>query len=330
MSSPRTTWVALAATTVAVLAPATAHAAETIKLDLRSPANATQSDAAAQSQLRLVSGGDYVLTISGTGSIWDTADYAGNVCGSPEPSVIEPSPGAAPVVGSWDAATVFAAPRGAPLRDGGNACEEVSLPMPSGPNTYSGFEFSTASTFVRGIPVGGIPSAPRADHTYNYALKGTGVPLRLRFDDRPSDDNSGVFTVLLRTRAECEAVNCLNNVVPLAGTVTLPPASGTAPASAAQYCNLDRVLSTRLVQPKGKRIVKAAYYLGGKYQRSVTGRNLRILSTPQFRAQKFRALPSGTLKLRVVVTTSGGKKMTGRLDVSRCMPRIKARVVTFI
>lgn len=343
-----TTTIALGIVALAA-APGAARASETIKLDLRSPANATVSDAAAQTVQRLASGGDYVLTISGTGSIWDTADYGGNVCGKPEATPIEPSPGAPPVIASWDAAMVFAAPNGAPIRPGGNACKEVQLPTPSGAGTYSGFEFSTAGTgaYVRGIPYGGVPTVPSAGHVYSYELKGTGVPLRVRFDDRPADDNSGVFTIVVRTRAECDAVNCLGlpaATVPQSGTGTPGAATpgitgattttGTADTGAVKgvrYCNLDRVLSVRIQQPKGKRFTKVAYYLNGRYQRTVSGSKIRISRfLTLLRAQKFRTLPSGPLSLRVVATTSTGKKLTSKQTVQRCMPRIKARAVKFV
>ncbi len=139
-----------AALAAAVIAPA-AHASEVLSLDLANPVNGTSGGVAAQSQ-PLVAGGDYVVTISGTGSLWSTNDPYYDLCGLPEPGddhePLARQPDTPPTI---DAAFVFAAPVGVGLM-GGSACSEPNATTPPVPGLLL---MGTHESFAPAVPIGG-------------------------------------------------------------------------------------------------------------------------------------------------------------------------------
>ncbi|MDO9356131.1 MAG: hypothetical protein Q7T55_20700 [Solirubrobacteraceae bacterium] len=283
----------------------------------------------------LAAGASYVVTVSGTASIWPIT--GGSICGAPEATIVEPSPGAASSQATFDAETVFGANMGAVMTfSGSRACSGFSLPN-SNISRGSGFQIRNGGGFANPIAFGGTRTTPRADHTYSYELTGTGAPAAFRFLDSPTNDNSGIFSIVVRTATECGAVNCLGNQAPQADQLSEPvsrPSPGTISVvnpittdRPGTTCTLDKVLSVRLNPITNQRLSRVVYYLNGKKLRTVSGRKNYILSTKSIRAQKFRNLPSGVLNLRASVQLASGRKYQVQRAIQRCQPRIKARPI---
>ncbi len=191
-----------------------AHSAQVLKLDLASPQNAAPRGVAVQSA-PLQRRAAYVVTVSGTGSLWTPDASARVTCGAPEPgtAITEPTPGRAETPPTVDAAIVFAAPRGVPFL-GGFACVGKK---PTAPPAQSALRIGTGGRLRAIAPIGGYPRRPAANHTYHYEVTGRGRPLQLQYADPLVYDNSGLLTVTIRTKEECRAERC-----------TAP--AGTAPA----------------------------------------------------------------------------------------------------
>ncbi len=87
--------------------PSAASASETLKLDLASEANAQPRGVAVQSTA-LRARSQYVVTVSGTGSLWKPDPSAPVTCGTPEPGAVitEPSADRPVAVPTVDAAVV--------------------------------------------------------------------------------------------------------------------------------------------------------------------------------------------------------------------------------
>lgn len=320
----------LLAAVFGLAATGTASAAETIKLDTTNPGNSLFSKAIPAATAPLAAGQPYVITISGTATIWPIIPGGGQaLCGVAEASVVEPSPGVGPRVGTWDAATVFASGAGWLVAPSGNACVDLTLPR-STSDRAPGIEFNSGAGWAKPVPFGGNRVAPRTDHTYSYEVTGNGAPLGFRFVDAPVNDNSGVFTITARTAAECAAVNCLGTQSAQNDRIAQPvvPADpGSVNVKGIQQCGLERVLSVRLKRAKGVKFTRTVYYLNGKKLRTVKGKKIFIGRTGVVRAQKFRKLPTGTITLKVIVTTTSGQKTSVTQKFVRCMPRIKAKPV---
>ena len=314
-----------------------ASAAETVSLDLRDARNLSTSATAAAQSSPLVVGESYVVTVTGTGGTFAPQRYpATGTCGVADAQPMFPSPGAPVTPAGWDAQTVYAAPIDAVIGpDLGRACNNTVLPAHVSPVTYSGFKIAVGTApYSRPQPVGGNRSVPRTDHKYSYTFVGTGDPLNFRFADGPVSDNSGVFSIVVRTAAECAAVSCLADagaefdhpvqIAQSGGTVD-PDKTSVAGVS---VCSTDRVLSVRVVQPKGVTLSKTVYYIGGVKTRTVSGKKIFIGKTKTIRAQKFKRLPVGPIKLRIDFTTTKNKKFTVSKEFARCQPRKKARPVS--
>jgi hypothetical protein len=215
-----------------------AHSAQVLKLDLASAQNANPAGIATQSA-PLKRRTRYVVTISGTGSLWNPDASAPVTCGAPEDGEItEPTPGRAATPPTVDAAIVFAAPRGVPFL-GGFACVK---PTPKSPPAASALRMSTGGALRGATPIGGQPVVAAADHTYHYAVTGRGRPLQLQYADPLVYDNSGMLTVTIRTRSECRIVRCTATAGTATTTTTfgadsplgLPCVFGGLPARAGQ------------------------------------------------------------------------------------------------
>lgn len=328
---------ALAVAACALL-PSSVLAAETLKLDLASPANATVG-AAAVSSSPLVADQTYVVTVSGTGSLWSPVETPAPVtCGAPEAApIVEPTPGKPEAVPTVDAALIFAAPVGVSLWDT-LAC---SGPNPAVPPAPSGLRMGVGGALAPALPIGGLPAAASPTHTYAYSVKGTGAPLEFQlFDVRP-DDNSGILTIVIRSEAECGSQSCLTGLIPPPGTQVMLPGTGspgaTSPTSAGaapqsgtvadpSACLASNVLSVRLVAKKGQIYTKAVYWINGKKKAKVTGKKLYVArrattsrkSKRELRVQKFRVLPTGSVVLKVMAKTKGGKVLRTKKVYYRC------------
>lgn len=323
---------ALATLALCFTSATSAHAAQTLKLDLADERNGAKflKGAAPAESAPLAAGTEYILTVSGTGSIWDAGAYtARGTCGIAEASAMERTPGAPPTPAAWDAAMVFAAPVGTNIGPVGVACQTVGLPLTVTPAFYAGFQFAVGAAYDRPVPIGGPRTAPRSDHTYQYRVIGEGRPARFRFADEPSGDNTGIFTITVRTAAECAAENCQQFAAPEFDQVA-PPAVVAAGVSSkvegARQCAGSKVLSVRLVQPRGVRFRKASYYLNGKKVRMVGRKTMYVgKSTKLVRVQKFRNLPAGDIKLRIDVTTLSGQRYKIQRTIGKCSTTKKAR-----
>ncbi len=347
------TFAAACTLAACALAPSPALAAETLKLDLANPANAT-AGAAAVASSPLTAGQVYVVTVSGTGSLWSPVETPAPVtCGAPESApIVEPTPGKPAAVPTVDAALIFAAPVGVSLWDT-LAC---SGPNPAVPPAPSGLKMGVGGALAPAVPIGGVPAAVNPSHTYAYSVQGTGAPLEFQlFDVRP-DDNSGILTIVIRSQAECDSGACLTGLIPpqvmlpatgtpgsSTPTAAAPPATTTsAPQSATvadpNACLASNVLSVRLTAKKGQIYTKAVYWINGKKKAKVTGKKLYVArrattssrSKRQLRVQKFRVLPTGVVVLKVMVKTKRGKVLRTKKVYYRCTPPNKrAKAVSF-
>ncbi|MEH3053179.1 MAG: hypothetical protein PGN13_04100 [Patulibacter minatonensis] len=205
-----------------------AQSAQTLKLDLASPANAVTGGVAVQSaklQRRA-----YVVTVSGTGSLWHPDDAAPVNCGAPEPGkvITDPTPGQPVAVPTVDAAVVYAAPRGVPFL-GGYACVE---PTPKAPPAQAALRMGVGGVLSARAPIGGQPKVPSASHSYAYVVVGAGRPLQFQYADPVVWDNSGRLAITIRTLPECAAAvgACLPTAAPtLQMLASLKPPKGPLP-----------------------------------------------------------------------------------------------------
>lgn len=316
---------------VAAGTPSASLAAETVKLDVRDPRNETSSVVAPAQSAPLEVGQRYVVTVTGTASIWPGTYYAQNTCGAADAQPMEPSPGQVRTLAGWDAQTIWAAPFGVEVYGLGLACNGLELPAHL-PDKSPGFQIADgAGAWSKPDPVGGPRSIPRSDHQYTYEFVGSGQPLRFRFRDTPATDNSGVFTIVVRTADACAAERCLAAAVPATDQAVVPQSetdAASVPVSGARACTKARVLSIRLVQPKGLAFAKTTYFLNSRRARTVRGARIFVSQNRStVRVQKFRRLPAGRLRLRVEVVTERGQRITVRRVVDRCGASRKARKI---
>jgi hypothetical protein len=302
--------------------PATSTAAQTLKLDLKNPVNELADGVAAQSAA-LGAGERFVVRVSGTATFWSPTDALGAAtCGTPDAQAIgEPSPGSLPTIATVDPAVVFASPIGAFL-DGEGACQGEA---PKAPPYPTALMFGTNGSFAAAIPVGGVPKTPRADHTYLYEVTGTGAPLQFRVHDVRADDNNGVFTIDVMTRAECDAQGCLGAPTPapvatprptptptLAPTPTPKPTPSPTPA-----CVSGRTLSFTVAIAKGATVRRASFAVNGRFSGSRSGGQL-FDAKGAARVQTIKKVPaSGDVTVTVVArmrdrTLSRGTKLFKR------------------
>ena len=143
----------------------------------------------------------YVATVSGTLSYWAPINYTKPqhpykiVCGTPDSSAWYSSAsegGNGPV--GLDAEFVFARPWTK------NKCAQAHLPM-----HWSNFQVTTGGAWDHPQTLGAAPTAPTADHTYNYVLLGHGKAAQFRLTDIYYRDNYGILWVSVRpaTSADC-------------------------------------------------------------------------------------------------------------------------------
>lgn len=197
---------ALVGTAALLLSAPAAHSAQVLKLDLASAQNAIPRGVTVQSA-PLQRRASYVVTVSGTGSLWTPDASAPVTCGAPEPGTVitEPTPGRAATVPTVDAAIVFAAPRGVPFL-GGFACVGAK---PTKPPAQAALRMGFGGRLRAVTPIGGPPKRAAVDHTYHYEIRGRARPLQLQYADPLVYDNTGILTVTIRTKDECRVERCL-------------------------------------------------------------------------------------------------------------------------
>jgi hypothetical protein len=282
----------------------------------------------------LTAGASYYVIVSGTMSIWPASQWSlsGRMCGEPEELPMFESPGALNGPVGWDAETVFAVPPYVNFYT--FPCTASEIPFLSTEHTRVGFELSISgsSGFMHAVPVGGAPSTPTADHTYTYAVTGTGQPASFRFIDDPVSDDYGVFMIKVLTAAECAAVNCEG-----AAIAASKEASSTTPSSAVTTADLGgkgEVKSSKIVKlpakcyslrhfpihfrvPRGVVIDHVVEYINGhlvhSFSKSVTADIVRA-------GVNLHGLPLGTFTLELRVTTSRGEVLRTIRTYHTCVP----------
>jgi hypothetical protein len=116
-----------------------------------------------------------------------------------------------------------------------------------------------------------------------------------------ADGNSGFY-----------ALRVTNGVWPFA------PARAGLGLPSARRCASRRVFGIRLRAPKGVRLRSARVYVGAKL--------VRVLSGARLRARiDLRGLPRGTVRVRVVATTTSGRKITESRRYHTCARRAHRR-----
>lgn len=81
-------------------------------------------------------------------------------------------------------------------------CNRARLPV-----RWGNFQINTGFGWSHHDPLGGIPTAPSAEHAYSYALRGTGSRPRFRLLDRQTDDNYGVLHIHIRRAVPGDCAN---------------------------------------------------------------------------------------------------------------------------
>jgi hypothetical protein len=295
------------ASLVAVLAAVPARAAaEQLVLDLRQGAQLGAAGPVSTAQ-PLTAGQPYVVTVSGTVSTWPRANWLrGHVCGAPESAPMYPTPRVANGPVGFDADTIYAVPRDAPFP--GVPCVPSTIPFHVFAYQTMGLQMDSGAGFAAATPVGGPYSAPRADHTYAYAITGVGAPLRIRFADQPLDDNYGLLHIEVRPRMPCDD----------AGTCALartPTVSVAGLAVTGRTCLSRRRFTVRFSVPRGVRVVSARLQLAGRRYEVRAGR--RQLTA----VVDLRLLPKGTYKLTLRARSSRGQMLTTSRRYRTCVAR---------
>lgn len=154
---------------------------ETLQYDMYDTGTDDVVDPIPVSTIALPLGEFYFVTVSGTFSFWEIAEWDSVCAGSPEPSPQTPSPGTQNGLVGVDAEYIFAHP--CFMYDGS------SLPL-----NIPNFEISTDNqqTWFDPISIGGSYSS---SHVYRYAIRSEGHPIAFRELDSPTIDNYGVLTI---------------------------------------------------------------------------------------------------------------------------------------
>jgi hypothetical protein len=144
----------------------------------------------------LVRGAPYVATVRGTFSYYGRGEYRKRFCGRPERAPIYRSRGVRNGRVNADAEFIFAEQIANCGRRGNTAVE-------------NSFQVRTGRAYRELARLGAPITAPRADHTYQYALVGEGIRARFRLPDRIAGDNYGRLRISLRraTAADCAGGN---------------------------------------------------------------------------------------------------------------------------
>jgi hypothetical protein len=298
-------WLPFAATmfaaTVVLASPGPASARETIMLDTHGQPGASYTGPVQSAPL--TAGARYYARVSGTTSIYriDHWKVARPPCGTPEATPQYPSPGVPNGPVGMDAETVFGVTAYAWFH--GYSCSAKRFPFRLARYTDGGVQFSQGGAFARPVPVGGPREIPRADHTYVYELIGAGLPLSVRWVDRPLEDDYGQFKVEVLTEAECAAQRCVEEAQPERDTKIDPDSlrggAGTSPAR----CVSRRRFPVRVRTYRGLKMIAGVLYVRGKVQpMTLDGRRLQAMVD-------LRGLPLGTYRIRIVAESTRGQRV---------------------
>ncbi len=274
----------------------------------------------------LASGATYDVLVTGTASIWSTAEWAeGPPCGEPEAHPMFPSPGVENGPVGWDAATVFAVPPQAAFD--GFKCNSGVIPF-GAPDTGPGFEVSTGKSFSRINPFAGARSVPSPAHTYRYVVTGAGAPASFQFADEPLDDNYGIFRITVMSEAECVASACQNAEaaepeeasgvqevgVTGRGAVGLLQ-SKVALLPTADACSSRREFKVTFFKNRGVKIVSVSFSVNGHVIKTLHGGRLSTIVS-------LRGFPKGVFVLRLRAVTSRGQVLVDTRRYHTCIPKL--------
>jgi hypothetical protein len=190
--------VAVAASVVSLFAASSASAFTLNSRSTSSSPNVAQSST-------LYNGSHHVASVSGVVSYYLPSLWTANAgaywqtCGS-KSAITTTSPGQSAGSGGADAETIFASP----VKRGCGSFKP--------PTHWSNFEIATTGSsaatavFSHREPMTGARVAPESDHTYEYALRGTGARARFRLNDTNYADNNGQLTIAVRdaVRSDCD------------------------------------------------------------------------------------------------------------------------------
>jgi hypothetical protein len=149
---------------------------------------------------------------------------------------------------------------------------------------------------------------------YDVVVAPDGTPHGAFVDSCPGKDVCTAFGV---TDPRGEAVmGQLAGGPPLVGTVAeqQPGVTLPGPAPASRSCRSRRNFRIRLRQPRHGRLASARVYVNGKRVRLIRGSRLRA-------PVDLRGLPKGTYVVRVVVTTTTGRRVVRTRRYRTCAPR---------
>lgn len=327
--------LAVVAAGLAGAAPASAALPESIVVDSHAPSGSVSM--LSTSQTSLGAGNAYVAQVEGTVSIWDPMEFTDDhwhVCGTPDASPAIPSPGTTSGPTGIDAEFRFA-----PVRLADKACPPTTerssmLKLDAG----AGFAHPAA-----------LPTSDAAAHVYRYAVRGTGAPVRSRFDDSAVYDNYGQFRITYEvpTAADCadggaallgfdSEAACVGGIPTSAASTSSPGTSAVAAASqsgppapqsgvlgataSSRICSSRRAFTIRIREPKARKLRSATVTVSGrkgkiKARRSkATGRLIAKII--------LKGSPKGRYTVKISAVTTKGKKISGKRVYKTCTPKI--------
>jgi hypothetical protein len=143
----------------------------------------------------LTSGSWYVVKVQGTFSAW--TNWPSRRCGVVEPAPMWRSEDVADAPAGDDAEFRFAQPN-----EKKSACKAADLPRRTGI-----FQINAGSGWGHPDPIGGVPAKPTSNHTYSYAVQGTGSKPKFRLKDWHTGDNNGRLAITVRAAkaSDCTA-----------------------------------------------------------------------------------------------------------------------------
>lgn len=170
----------------------TCSCAECIYLDTYDPANPTSGNLIASTTTKLQSGVPYLVTVTGTYSVWPLSWWIGNGQGAVEAMPQYPSSGTTNgrVVADFEYLFGWYAPT--PV---------LSLPMHL---PFQGISVDGGVTYNDLTPLAGQVYAP--SHVYQYLVVGQGSQAFFKKHDYPTSDNYGQFKICVQKLIPCGSI----------------------------------------------------------------------------------------------------------------------------
>jgi hypothetical protein len=308
-----------------------AQAAQTVTLDTHVE-GAPGSAGPVATTAPLIAGARYYVIVTGTMSIWGAARWSapGTQCGASEELPMFESPGSVNGPVGWDAETVFAVPPGVNFYN--FTCVPSQIPFQSTKHSPGGFQISVvgAGGFAHVTPVGGELRTPTANHTYTYAVIGSGQSASFRFVDEPVTDDYGLFAIRVLTAEECAATNCegtakaVSEAASSAGgaeTTSDLTAKGEVKSSKTiklpSVCHSVRHFPIHFQIPRGVKVAKVAEFINGHLVRSFSP---SVIAHIVKAGVNLRGLPAGSFTLELRVTTTRGQVLRTIRPYHTCKP----------